>query len=76
MVCCQCILGCFYQFSFNYFKSKFSCGLLENKNNQRMMVDPMSVMVQSLRSFITDVTPTAVTPTTFTHIVVILPDFI
>ena len=41
-----------------------------NKDHQRMMVDPMFMIVQSLRSFVTAVTPTAVAP-----IVVILPVF-
>ena len=45
-----------------------------------MMVDPMFMIVQSLRSFLTAVTPTAVTPTAVTPtavatIAVILPDF-
>ena len=35
-----------------------------------MMVDPMFMIVQNVRSFLTAVTPTAVTPT-----VLILPDF-
>ena len=42
----------------------------QNKDQQRMMVDPMFMIVQSLRSFVTAVTPTAVTPTA-----VILPKF-
>ena len=41
-----------------------------NKDHQRMMVDPMFMIVQSLRSFLTAVTPTAVAP-----IAVILPEF-
>ena len=41
-----------------------------NKDHQRMMVDPMFMIVQSLRSFLTAVTPTAVAP-----IAVILPVF-
>ena len=40
-----------------------------------MMVDPMFMIVQSLRSFLTDVTPTAVTPTVVPPIAVILPEF-
>ena len=40
-----------------------------NKDHQRMMVDPMFMIVQSFRSFLTAVTPTAVTP-----IAVILPE--
>ena len=39
------------------------------------MVDPMVMIVQSLRSFLTAVTPTAVTPTAVTQILVILPEF-
>ena len=44
------------------------------------MVDPMFMIVQSLRSFLTAVTPTAVTPTAVTPtavapIAVILPEF-
>ena len=34
-----------------------------NKDHQRMMVDPMFMIVHSLRSFLTAVKPTAVTPT-------------
>ena len=41
-----------------------------NKDHQRMMVDPMIMIVQSVRSFLTAVTPTAVAP-----IAVILPEF-
>ena len=41
-----------------------------NKDHQRMMLDPMFMIVQSLRSFLTAVTPTAVAP-----IAVILPVF-
>ena len=33
-----------------------------NKDPQRMMVDPMFIIAQRLRSFLTAVTPTAVTP--------------
>ena len=33
-----------------------------NKDHQRMMVDPMLMIVQSLRSFLTAVTTTAVIP--------------
>ena len=40
-----------------------------------MMVDPMFIIVQSLRSFLTAVTPTAVNPTAVTPSVVILPEF-
>ena len=43
---------------------------MKNKDQQRMMVDPMIIIVQGLRSFLTAVTPTAVTP-----IVVNLPEF-
>ena len=34
-----------------------------NSDHQRMMVDPMFMIVQNVRSFLTAVTPTAVTPT-------------
>ena len=34
-----------------------------NKDHQRMMVEPMFKIVQSLRSFLSAVTPTAVIPT-------------
>ena len=44
--------------------------LNRNKDHQRMMVDPMFMIVQSLRSFLTAVTTTAVAP-----IAVILPKF-
>ena len=33
-----------------------------NKDHQRMMVDPMFMIIQSLRLFLTAVTPTAVAP--------------
>ena len=48
---------------------------LDNKDHQRMMVDPRFMIFQSLRPFLTVVTPTAVTPTAVTPIVVILPEF-
>ena len=35
---------------------------LENKDHQRMMVDPMFMIVQSVRSFLTAVTTIAVIP--------------
>ena len=47
--------------------------LIQNKDHQRMMVDPMFMIVQNLRSFLTAVTPTAVTPTVVAPISVILP---
>ena len=34
-----------------------------NKDHQKMMVDPIFLIVQNVRSFLTAVTPTAVTPT-------------
>ena len=37
--------------------------LNRNKDHQRMMVDQMFMIVQNLRLFLTDVTPTAVAPT-------------
>ena len=40
-----------------------------------MMVDPMFMIVQSLRLFLTAVTPAAVTPTNVAPIAVILPEF-
>ena len=40
-----------------------------------MMVDLMIIIVQSLRSFLTAVTPTTVTLTAVTPLVVILPEF-
>ena len=43
---------------------------LNNKDPQRMMVNPMFMIVQSLRSFLTAVTPTAVAP-----MAIILPVF-
>ena len=43
-----------------------------NKDHQRMMVDPMFMIVQSLRSFLSAVTPTAVTPTAVAPILVII----
>ena len=51
-----------------------------NKDHQRTMVDPMFMIVQSLRSFLTAVTLTAVVPIevilpVFTWIYLILPEF-
>ena len=46
-----------------------------NKDHQRMMVDPMFMIVQSLNSFLTAVTPTAVTPAAVAPITVLLPEF-
>ena len=40
-----------------------------------MIIEPMFMIVQSLRSFLTDVTPTAVTPTAVPPILVILLEF-
>ena len=40
-----------------------------------MMLDPMFIIVQSLRSFLTAVTPTGVIPTGVAPIAVILPEF-
>ena len=40
-----------------------------------MTVDPMFMIVQSLRPFLTAVTPTNVTPTAVTPIVEILPEY-
>ena len=50
-----------------------------NKDHQIMMVDPMFMIVQNFRSFLTAVTPTAVAPTVvilpkFTRIYLFLPD--
>ena len=36
--------------------------MYENKDHQRMRVDPMFMIIQSLRSFLTAVTTTAVAP--------------
>ena len=51
-----------------------------NKDHQRMMIDSMFMIVQSLRSFLTAVTPTVVAPIAvilpvFTQICVNLPEF-
>ena len=51
-----------------------------NKDHQRMMVDPMFMIVQSLRSCLTAVTPTAVAPiavilSVFTWSYLNLPEF-
>ena len=48
-----------------------------NKDHQRMMVDPMLMIVQSLRSFLTAVTTTAVAPIAviFTFIYLNIPKF-
>ena len=43
-----------------------------NKDHQRMMLDPMFMILQSLRSFLNAVTPTAVIPTAVAPIAVIL----
>ena len=48
----------------------FVCIFNLNKDHQRIMVDPMFMIVQSLRSFLAAVTTTAVAP-----IAVILPVF-
>ena len=45
-------------------------------DHRRMMVDPMFMIVQSLRSFLASVTPSAVTPTAVAPIEVILPEYI
>ena len=47
---------------FNGFFYPFPKGNVINKDHQRMMVDPMFKIVQSLRSFLTAVTTTAVAP--------------
>ena len=54
-----------------------SAGLdIINKDHQRIMVDPMFMIVQSLRSYLTAVTPTAVTPTAVTPAFYLnLPEF-
>ena len=41
---------------------QFLVGAYTNKDHQRMMVDPMLLIVQSLWSFLTAVTTTAVAP--------------
>ena len=48
--------------SYQYIQLKYSFPN-DNKGHQRMMVDPMFMIVQNVRSFLTPVTPTAVTPT-------------
>ena len=47
-----------------------SDNIYSNKDHQRMVVDPMFIIVQSLRSFLTAVTTTVVAPIAF-----ILPVF-
>ena len=54
----------------NTFKSPPVTNYNYNKDHQRMMVDPMFMIVQSFRLFLTAVTPTAVAT-----IAVILPEF-
>ena len=49
---------------------------LDNKDNQKMMGDPMFMIVQSLRSFLTAFIPNAVIPTAVAPISIILPEFI
>ena len=44
-------------------KTKIKKETKSNKDHQRMMVDPMLMIVLDLRSFLTAVTPTAVVPT-------------
>ena len=44
----------------NIFRDSESLG--KNKDHQRMIVDPMYMIVQNLRSFLTAVTTTAVAP--------------
>ena len=46
-----------------------------NKDHQRMMVDPMIMIAQSLRPLLIAVTPTAVIPSAVAPIAVILPEF-
>ena len=47
----------------NGFMIQSTKGLVKkNKDHQRMMVDPMFIIVQSFRSFLTAVTTTAVAP--------------
>ena len=55
---------------YDYNKGICSPGSLVNKDHKIMRVDPMFMIVQSLRSFLTAVTPPAVAP-----IAVILPVF-
>ena len=49
--------------------------MIHNKDHQRMMLDPMFMIVQNFRSFLTAGTPTAVTPTAAAPLAVILPEF-
>ena len=46
-----------------------------NKDHQRMTVDTIFMIVQSLGSFLTAVTPTAVTPNDDTPVAIILLEF-
>ena len=48
--------------SYQYIQLKYSFPDV-NKGHQRIMVDPMFMIVQTVRSFLTAATPTAVTPT-------------
>ena len=41
---------------------RIGVGAKVNKDHQRMMLDPMFIIVQSLGSFLTAVTPTDVAP--------------
>ena len=63
-------LGLIHFFKINNINIKELSQYRFNKDHQRMMVDPMFIIVQSLRSF-----PTAVTPTVVVPIAVILPVF-
>ena len=46
-----------------------------NNDHQRMVVDPMIMIVQSFRSFLSALTPTALIPTAVVPIADILPKF-
>ena len=66
----QCVKGKIPNLFAFYLPGWFHPYALINKDHQRMMVDPMFMIVQGLRSFLTAVTPTPVAP-----IAVILPVF-
>ena len=69
--------GVFIKASIYFFEENKSVFGYNNKKkaHQRMMVDPMFMIVKILRSFLTAVTPTAVTPTGVAPTAVILLEF-
>ena len=52
----SCKIGKYYHYTQFHLRSSRSFG---DKDHQRVMVDPMFIIVQSLRLFLTAVTPTA-----------------